>query len=373
MAMAIQDELTLLEDNVRRFAEREIAPHVEAMEHHPDASLPPQILEGLQGLGLLGLCLPTAAGGDGAGPAALARVLGALAETSAATATLLLTHAFAQRLVARTGDAWALERIAADADGRAPLLAYPIYAEPSEVGRDVGCVEADDSPRVTGRWDLVVNAPIATWLALPVRSVAGGTPALVLLEATAPGVRVSEAVRTLGMHGSPVADVQVRSLALGPHPRIAGDGFEATLRTTHAEMRGAAAAISAGVVRASVRTALAYARERYQGGRQIIDHQEVRRMVGEMMSDADLCAQASRLLSDDGLNEPAATGLFLRARSGAARATCDGVQVLGGNGYMEDYMQERCMRDAKQAQCLLGRNEALHQAMLETFLTEVAP
>jgi alkylation response protein AidB-like acyl-CoA dehydrogenase len=30
------------------------------------------------------------------------------------------------------------------------------------------------------------------------------------------------------------------------------------------------------------------------------------------------------------------------------------VQLLGGNGYMKDYPQEKRMRDAKQVQSLLG-------------------
>ena len=34
--------------------------------------------------------------------------------------------------------------------------------------------------------------------------------------------------------------------------------------------------------------------------------------------------------------------------------TEDGIQVLGGNGYMEDYGQEKRFRDARQAQTLLG-------------------
>jgi alkylation response protein AidB-like acyl-CoA dehydrogenase len=38
----------------------------------------------------------------------------------------------------------------------------------------------------------------------------------------------------------------------------------------------------------------------------------------------------------------------------ASRAAQDGVQLLGGNGYTKDYGQEKRMRDARQAQCLLG-------------------
>ncbi len=38
----------------------------------------------------------------------------------------------------------------------------------------------------------------------------------------------------------------------------------------------------------------------------------------------------------------------------AADATTDGIQVLGGYGYMKDYGQEKRFRDAKQIQSLMG-------------------
>jgi alkylation response protein AidB-like acyl-CoA dehydrogenase len=372
MAMPLQDELDLLEENVRRYAERELRPHAEAMEHDPGSDVPADVLAGLRDLGLLALALPASSGGDDGQACAISRVTGALAEISPATATMFLAHAFAQRLLGRAGDAQALADVAADGSGAAPLLAYPIYAEPTELGRDALRMQVKPHPLLSGRWDMVVNAPMAQRLLLPVQlgSEASG---LLLVDADAPEVQVGEPVRTLGMHGSPVADVHVKDVPLEPGRWIPVEGIDALLEASHAEMRGPAAAISAGIARSCLRTSVGYARERYQGGRQIIDHQEMRRMLGEMMWDADLCVRAVRLLCEGRLNGRESLGLYLRARAAAARATCDGVQVLGGNGYMEDYCQERCMRDAKQAQCLLGRTDALRQWMMERHLSEVVP
>jgi alkylation response protein AidB-like acyl-CoA dehydrogenase len=59
------------------------------------------------------------------------------------------------------------------------------------------------------------------------------------------------------------------------------------------------------------------------------------------------------------------------------------VQLLGGYGYMEDYAEEQCMRDARQGQGLLGRVDSLRQELVaewlaagartETLAREVAP
>ena len=44
----------------------------------------------------------------------------------------------------------------------------------------------------------------------------------------------------------------------------------------------------------------------------------------------------------------------LHVQEMAADATTDGIQLLGGNGYMKDYGQEKRFRDAKQIQALMG-------------------
>lgn len=44
----------------------------------------------------------------------------------------------------------------------------------------------------------------------------------------------------------------------------------------------------------------------------------------------------------------------LQVQEAATEVTCDGIQLLGGNGYMQDYGQEKRFRDAKQLQALLG-------------------
>jgi alkylation response protein AidB-like acyl-CoA dehydrogenase len=86
-----------------------------------------------------------------------------------------------------------------------------------------------------------------------------------------------------------------------------------------------------------------------------------------MMADGELCKSAVERLLDEAI-EPVATALFVRAKERAARAATDGVQLLGGYGYMEEYGQERCMRDAKQAQYLLGRPELLRQDAMERWV-----
>ncbi|MFI4982523.1 MAG: acyl-CoA dehydrogenase family protein, partial [Nevskiales bacterium] len=114
-----------------------------------------------------------------------------------------------------------------------------------------------------------------------------------------------------------------------------------------------AAAILLGIMKGCFDEAYGYTQARQQGGRSIIDWPAVSMMLAEMSADISL---AQRCLFDALCGAPAADARPLAIRLGewACRATTDGVQLLGGNGYMTDYGQEKRMRDARMARQLLG-------------------
>jgi alkylation response protein AidB-like acyl-CoA dehydrogenase len=60
-------------------------------------------------------------------------------------------------------------------------------------------------------------------------------------------------------------------------------------------------------------------------------------------------------------------GLILLSEQ-ASRVTADGVQCLGGYGYMEEYGQEKRMRDAKQIEALFGAAPAKRLELMEEIL-----
>ncbi|HPS93637.1 MAG TPA: acyl-CoA dehydrogenase family protein, partial [Deltaproteobacteria bacterium] len=131
--------------------------------------------------------------------------------------------------------------------------------------------------------------------------------------------------------------------------------FDAASRKMHV----AAAAMNAGIMKGSFNEALAYAKERFQGGREIINWSEVSMILANMLikaNVADLCvAQACQAVrQENGQWGRHCMAAALHVHELACDATSDGIQVLGGNGYMKDYGQEKRYRDARQVQALLG-------------------
>lgn len=361
----------LVHDSVARFTEAVVVPHLEDLNHYPDHPLPPELLEGLAHLGLFELLLQTEMGGGGGHVETLSIALEALSEKAAAPSGILFAHSFAQYAVLHSGNAKAVQRLARDKSEDKPvILAYPVYSEPGESGAGVRASVKGKSLILNGRLEFIVNAPIATLLLVPATDQESGQISLVLVDANAKGVRIGEALLTLGLRGCPSADVEFANASVTLSSLVAGPG-KATglLLDTVRRFRGPAAAIAAGVVACSIHRARTYAEERYQGGSSIIDYQQVRAMLADMLSDyAACCDAADRLSNGTRFTETSSALLFIRAKEGASRATIDGVQLLGGYGYMEDYGQERCMRDAKQVQCLLGRCDPLRQDLMNDWL-----
>jgi alkylation response protein AidB-like acyl-CoA dehydrogenase len=136
-----------------------------------------------------------------------------------------------------------------------------------------------------------------------------------------------------------------------------------------------AAAISLGIMEGSFKEALAYAGERYQGGRNIVDWSGVRMKLAEMAIQIDVArsclsgiCSACDAASPDG--NGAAVAAAIHISDMACSATSEGVQLLGGNGYMKDYGQEKRMRDARQARSLLGMSGLKKMKYIERIIEE---
>jgi len=333
---------SLVRQNAGRFCRQHVEPHLHALDHFPDEPLPSGFLEGIASLELEDLDT-----NEPEGLAMLAEAVRTMAEAAAAPAAIVLADAVARALPATAGER--------------RLGACPLYADVARPTYRLALRHTKGGVEISGRVPFVVNAPVAAWMVLPAADAedVDGT-FLVHVDADQPGLTVGKPLLTLGMRGCPTADVVLTNAVVRPDrcTPLAPDAFE--------RFFGPAAALVAGTAGASWRAATAYARERVQGGRPIVEHGEMRSMLAEMGADVSVCDMARRaLVARDGIDRREAITLFLRARQAAIRVADLGVQVLGGNGYMEDYGQERRLRDARQGGCLLGRPDALRMEIAD--------
>ncbi len=138
-------------------------------------------------------------------------------------------------------------------------------------------------------------------------------------------------------------------------------------------MQVCGSAMSAGIMNGCLKEALEYSRNRQQGGRKIIDWSEVQMILSDMAIKTDtsgvLLAQACQAVDAAAPQwDKDAAAAMIYIQNTACQVTTDGVQILGGYGYMKDYGQEKRFRDAKQLQALLGIAPLKKINYLKTFL-----
>ncbi len=139
-----------------------------------------------------------------------------------------------------------------------------------------------------------------------------------------------------------------------------GDGFKQTMQVLNGGRVGIAAQ-ALGIAEGAFRHALAFAMERQQFGKPIIEQQGISFKLANMA----MKIQAARnLVYEVAWREDAhlpyqRQGAFAKCFAGdvAMEVTTEAVQVLGGYGYTRDYPVERMMRDAKITQIYEGTNE----------------
>jgi len=354
---AENDQAKAINDLACSFAKKELQEHLHEHEY-PYARKVTGAIAVAKSTGLFGVNLPTDWGGTGLGASALAGMLESVSAVDAGMAAVLFTHAAALEVISAAAEAdgercRSVYELVAGPDS--VPLAFQSYASPLEI--EIPQVVGEDRPRLSGRLSLLALGGMARYAVVAGSRPDGGDFSYYLMDLTQDGVTRSGPILTLGLQACQAVDTDFKDV---PARLIGAEGRgEVYFRTMQSRMSIPAAAISLGILQGSFREALAYSRQRYQGGRNIVEWSAVRRKLAEMAIQIAVgrsCLSGISSVGDaaspDGEGSAVAAALHLSDM--ACRGTSEGVQLLGGNGYMKDYGQEKRMRDARQAGALLG-------------------
>jgi butyryl-CoA dehydrogenase len=176
------------------------------------------------------------------------------------------------------------------------------------------------------------------------------------------GVRTGPPDKKLGIRGSQSCQIFLDDVRLSEKYLLGGvgNGFKVAMSTLDGGRIGIAAQ-ALGIARASLEDATAYALERKTFGKPIAQHQAIQWKLADMATEIDgarLLTWKAAALKDVGARhsqESAMCKLF--ASEVANRAAKEGVQIFGGNCYVEDYPAERHFRDAKITEIYEGTSE----------------
>ncbi len=357
----------MLRETVQSFSQEKIAPRAEEIDK--TNTFPRDLWPHLGALGLHGITVEEEYGGTGLGY--LEHCI-AMEEISRASASVGLSYGAHSNLCINQ-----IRRNGTEAQKRRYLPALIsgehvgalAMSEPG-AGSDVVSMRtrADkkgDRYVLNGNKMWITNGPIAETLVVYAKTDpdAGsrGITAF-LIEKGMKGFSTAQKLDKLGMRGSDTCELVFEDCEV-PEENVLGQvgkGVNVLMSGLDYE-RAVLAAGPLGIMQACLDVVLPYVHERKQFGRSIGEFQLVQGKVADMYVTLNACrayVYAVAKACDRGrTTREDAAGAILYAAEKATQTALDAIQLLGGNGYVNDYPTGRLLRDAKLYEIGAGTSE----------------
>jgi glutaryl-CoA dehydrogenase (non-decarboxylating) len=377
----LTEEHRLLEQSVREWAAREVAPRIHDLdrEHRFDRGILPQMAD----LGLLGCSVPQDYGGAGMDYISLGVISEELEYVDTSLRVIMSVHAGLNCL---TLLAWGTEDqkrryLVPQAQGK-KIATYGL-TEPS-AGSDARgiqtvAIKKGDRFHLTGEkmWislgDVADNFLVFAWSDLEKKKQRdpSGISAFIV-ERAFKGFSSGTLKEKWGILAGNTGFFKMDEVEV-PEENVVGrlgEGFKIAMFALD-QGRYTVAAGATGLIRACRDASVRYAKERTTFGVEIAQHQLVKEMIAQMESDY----QASRLLwmragflKNEGRRNTRETGLAKWFSTVASeRAAGDAVQIHGANGYSDEYPVGRFYRNCKGAVIYEGTRE-IHKLMQADYV-----
>ncbi|WP_367132771.1 acyl-CoA dehydrogenase family protein [Saccharothrix sp. HUAS TT1] len=350
---------------VREIARDELAPHAADAEEHE--RFPRDEFRLLGKTGLLGLPYPERFGGGEQPYEVYLQALEEVASAWMSVAVGLSVHVMSSYALATFGTEEQQSRWLPDALAGDQLGGYALSE--AHAGSDAGAlstraVRSGDHYAVNGTKAWITHAGVADFYTLMARTSDDGGKGVSCFFAPGrvPGLTAAKPERKMGLTGSVTAQLTFEDVRVDADRLIGaeGDGLKIALSALDSGRLGIAAC-GVGLAQAALDEAVAYAKQRTQFGRAIIDFQGLEFLLADMAAAVE-SARATYLDAarrrDRGLpfRRQAAIAKLV-CTDAAMKVTTDAVQVLGGAGYTRDFPVERYMREAKVLQIFEGTNQ----------------
>jgi len=356
-----------IRDTVHAFAQEKIAPRAEEIDR--TNQFPRDLWPEMGALGLHGITVPEEYGGAGLG---YLEHCVAIEEVSRASASVGLSYGAHSNLcvnqIARNGnDAQKKKYLPKLISGE--HVGALAMSEPGS-GSDVvsmktRAVRKGDRYVLTGNKMWITNGPIAETLVVYAKTDPEAGPKGItafLIEKGMKGFSTHQKLDKLGMRGSDTCELVFEECEV-PEENVLGSvgrGVNVLMSGLDYE-RVVLSAGPLGIMQAAMDIVLPYIHERRQFGQSIGEFQLVQGKVADMYVAMNSCkayvyAVAKACDRAETTREDAA-GAILIAAEKATQLALDAIQLLGGNGYINDYPTGRLLRDAKLYEIGAGTSE----------------
>jgi isovaleryl-CoA dehydrogenase len=361
------DEIDALRDTTRAFADERIAPIAAEIDRTDE--FPRHLWPEMGALGLHGVTVPEEYGGSGMGY--LAHCV-AMEEVSRASASVGLSYGAHSNLcvnqIRLNGTEEQKRRYLPKLVSGEHLGALAM-SEPG-AGSDVVSMKLRADRRgeryvLNGSKLWITNAHYAETMVVYAKTEPDAGPKGItafIVERGFKGFRPAQKLDKLGMRGSPTSELVFEDCEV-PAENVLGQ-VNAGVRVLMSGLdyeRAVLAAGPIGIIQACLDLVVPYIHDRRQFGQSIGEFQFIQGKVADMYTALNACRAyvyaVARACDHGKPSRKAAAGAILFAAEAATKAALDSIQILGGNGYINEYPAGRLLRDAKLYEIGAGTSE----------------
>jgi alkylation response protein AidB-like acyl-CoA dehydrogenase len=343
-------------DAIDRWCEREVAPHVMALEH---ADIwPGQMVEQMKALGLFGATISPQYGGLGLSAGIYSRIVTRISETWMSLTGIFNSHLMMALLVERYG-APALKEKYLPRFAAGEIRGGLALTEPN-AGTDLQAIRLrarreGDHYVLNGTKTWISNGIQGSCFAVLAKTDPDAQPrhkgmAMFLCE-KGPGFTASRKLEKLGYKGIDSAELVFQDYRVPAANLIGEEG-----RGFHQAVGGLelgrinVASRGVGVAKAALDEALRYSQQRETFGKPICEHQAIQLKLGEMatrVEAARLLVENAAKIYDRGERCDVEAGMAKYFATEAAFENAhEAMRIHGGYGYSKEFAVERLYRDA---------------------------
>ncbi|MBS3824601.1 MAG: acyl-CoA dehydrogenase family protein [Wenzhouxiangellaceae bacterium] len=367
--MKLNEDIELLRESVRRFAEESIAPRAAAIDESNE--FPQELWAELGEMGLLGITIPESFGGAGMGY--LAHLV-AMEEISRASASVGLSYGAHSNLcldnLYRNGTEAQREKfvsklVSGEFKG---ALAMSEPGAGSDVVGSMACraEKKGEAWIANGSKMWITNGPecdaAIVYMRTAGREAGSQCMTAFIVERGMPGFTSAQKLDKLGMRGSNTCELVFDNCEI-PDDNVLGEvdqGVKILMSGLNSE-RLVLSGGPIGIMQACMDQVLPYVRERKQFDRRLGDFGLMQAKIGDMyaalQSSRGFAYQTAQAYDAGEKSRIDTAACLLHSSTSAVNVALEAIQALGGNGYINEYPTGRLLRDAKLYDIGAGTNE----------------
>ncbi len=366
------DNLGMIRDSARDFAEKYIRPHV--MEWDEAQHFPLDLFHRMGAYGFMGVLVPEAYGGAGLGYQEyitiieeIARVCGSIGLSVAAHNSLCTNHIL--QFGSEEQKRRYLPKLASGEWVGAWGLTEPNTG--SDAARMQCVAEAvGDEYVLNGTKNFITHGKsghVAVVIARTGELLDKHGMTAFIVERGTPGFQAGKKENKLGMRASETAEMIFDNCRI-PKSQVLGkegEGFVQAMKILDGG-RISIAALAVGIAKGAYEAAVAYAKQRHQFGQPIANFQAISFKLADMstrIQAAELLTRKAGAKKDAGMRTTTLSAMAkLYASEMAVQVANEAVQIFGGYGYIKEFPVEKYYRDAKL--CTIGEGTSEIQRLV---------